>query len=224
LLFDCDDGVKLAPSCARSGRMPIFAASNNTATGFAARADDPRRMPMYRIAGTVIWFTIAAATCAHAAADVEPKRVLIVHSFARDAALFGSVGSTFRTLLTERLAAPLIFDEIALETGEHGTVDAAPIIAFLNARFAQHAPDLLVALGPPAAVFCATHRAELFPSTARILAGDGRFLGSLPGAMVTRWSRRRRRCRRTSTTCCNCSRKRTSRRSYSARRRLNGSG
>jgi len=111
-----------------------------------------------------------------------PKRVLIVHSYARDAAPFASVATTFRSELSGRLDAPVTFDEIDLQAGRFEAEEGAAIIAFLNARFAARSPDVIVALGPPAAQFCATHRGELFPTVSRVMVGEERLLRALPVA------------------------------------------
>ena len=105
-----------------------------------------------------------------------PKRVLIVHSIARDAAPFGSVSASFRSELTQRLAAPVTFDEINLESGRLGAQGADAVIAFLNARARTQQPDVIVALGPPASEFCAAHRAELFPAVPRVSVGEERLV------------------------------------------------
>lgn len=113
------------------------------------------------------------------AAEV-PKRVLLLHSFARDSAPFGSISTTFRSELTRRLAAPVIFDEIDLHADRQDAEDSEVVIALLNARFAKQPPDVIVAVGPPASQFCVAHRDALFPSVPRILAGEERTLRALP--------------------------------------------
>ncbi len=114
-----------------------------------------------------------------AASPDAPKRVLIVHSFARDAAPYASVATTFRSELTKQLAAPLIFDEIDLHADRRDAEDSQAVIAFLNARFAKQPPDVIVALGPPAAQFFTSHRDELFPSVPRLLVGEERMVREL---------------------------------------------
>jgi signal transduction histidine kinase len=133
--------------------------------------------------GWAIVFAMAwmlSSVASNAADSAAPKRVLIVHSFARDAATFGPIAATFRAELTKRIAAAVIFDEIDLDADRSGSDGgAAPVIAFLNARFAHQPPDVIVAVGAPAAQFSSLHRGELFPSVPRLMAGEERTLRSL---------------------------------------------
>ncbi len=113
-------------------------------------------------AAFVLLFAMVVPFWTSASPDA-PKRVLIVHSFARDAAPYASVATTFRSELTRQLAAPLIFDEIDLHADRRDAEDSQAVIAFLNARFANQPPDVIVALGPPAAQFFTTHRDRVVP-------------------------------------------------------------
>ena len=129
----------------------------------------------------VVCTAVSTATALGADAP-EQKHVLIMHSFARDAAPFGSVAATFRSELTKRFAAPVIFDEINLESGRLGAKGSDAVIAFLNARSPSRPPDVIVALGPPAAKFCSVHRAELFPAVPRVMVGEERLVRTISTA------------------------------------------
>jgi ABC-type uncharacterized transport system substrate-binding protein len=66
---------------------------------------------------------------------------------------------------------PLDIDEYALVTARDGNQTAEPkFVEYLTALFAQRPPDLIVALGGPAARFVQQHRTDLFPTTPMLLA------------------------------------------------------
>jgi hypothetical protein len=119
--------------------------------GIAATRAATKKVPAsFRARGRAIVVAIAwmlSSIASNSADSAAPKRVLIMHSFARDAATFGSIAATFRAELRKRITAPVIFDEIDLEADRTGADEGAPVIAFLNARFANQPPDVIVAVG-----------------------------------------------------------------------------
>jgi len=116
---------------------------------------------------TVLWLGSGTA----AAAAQTPRRVLIVHSFGRDFAPFDAAIATFRRELASRSPDPVVFVEAALDAGRAiGPDEEAAFVAYLTARFAQPAPDLVVSSGGPAARFLIRHRAALFAGVPVLLA------------------------------------------------------
>lgn len=115
---------------------------------------------------------------APARADVPPKRVLIVHSFGREIAPFDSGIATFRRELASRSAVPVVFLEAALGAGRPiGADELAIFVAYLRARYADPAPDLIVSSAGPAAQFLLRHRDALFPGVPLLLTAiDARFV------------------------------------------------
>ena len=102
----------------------------------------------------------------------EAQRILILHSFNRDFAPYNSLSSSFRTELAQALPEPVEFYEESLDAarlGEMGTEN--PFIDYLDNRFADHRPDLLVTFGGPAARFALRHRQHFFPVTPLLVAG-----------------------------------------------------
>ena len=66
---------------------------------------------------------------------------------------------------------PLDIQEQSLVTALDGDDAAeAKFVEYLRALYAQRPPDLIVALGAPAARFVQQHRADLFPTTPMLLA------------------------------------------------------
>ena len=66
---------------------------------------------------------------------------------------------------------PLDIQEQSLVTARNGDDAAeAKFVEYLGALYAQRAPDLIVAIGGPAARFVQQHRADLYPTTPMLLA------------------------------------------------------
>lgn len=106
--------------------------------------------------------------------QVEPthRRVLLIHSFARDFAPFSSVAHRFRSELTRQNQQPVEFFEASLQTIQPGeTAQVEALVAFLAATFRDSPPDLVVPMGAPAAIFYQTHRDRLFPGVPMLVAG-----------------------------------------------------
>ncbi|MGO9949121.1 MAG: ATP-binding protein [Steroidobacteraceae bacterium] len=98
------------------------------------------------------------------AAATEPKRVLLLHSFGREFEPYASVVAAFRTELAMRSSEPVAVYDASLDAGEApGLYDPQPLIELLRHRFASSGPDLVVTIGPPAAVFYLKNRDQVFP-------------------------------------------------------------
>lgn len=122
------------------------------------------------------WAAIGLALCAAFAAvgatevepkRVEPKRVLLVHSFGNDFAPF----ITFRTELAKRLGEPVDLHEVPLLTGRNGAPpEDAPFVDYLLGLFPQRPPDLVVTIGGPALRLAQRQRQRLFPQAPMLFA------------------------------------------------------
>ena len=98
------------------------------------------------------------------AADPEPKRVMMLHSF----------GLRFRpwTDYSEALRAELS-RRVSVEFQDHSLLNArrtsdksdAPFVEYLRSLNIDQAPDLIIAIGAPAANFVQAHRKDLFATT-----------------------------------------------------------
>jgi signal transduction histidine kinase len=110
-----------------------------------------------------------------AAFDVQAetaKRVLVVHSYGRDAAPFSVVASSFRSTLTEVLGGPVDFYEVSLDFALVGDASSDELfVAFLARHLALRPVDLVVTNGATAVWFVANHRQRLFPATPVVIAG-----------------------------------------------------
>ena len=120
----------------------------------------------------------------------EPKRILIIHSFGRDFAPYSGVGLGFRTELTQ-LRQPIAIHEESLDTERGGAPeDEQPFLEYLLRRNRVAPPDLVVAIAPPAMLFCLRHRDQLFPGRPLLITGidsrrmDGIGLGARDRAVT----------------------------------------
>lgn len=104
------------------------------------------------------------------AGDGAAKRVLIVHSFAREIAPYDAGIAAFRRDLASRSPEPVVFMEAALDAGRAiGPAEQAAFLTYLRARFSDPPPDLIVSSGGPAAQFVARHRDAIAPGVPLLL-------------------------------------------------------
>lgn len=100
----------------------------------------------------------------------EPKRVLVVHSFANAAPPFTTASTAFETALTAEMGEPVDLDEVSLDVARYATLDMEEaLVELMNKRQTRWQPDLVVPIGSPSGVFVARHRDRLFPATTPIL-------------------------------------------------------
>ena len=96
----------------------------------------------------------------------EHKQVLILHSVGREFRPWNEYAEQIRVELDRQSPWPLDVREHALETARSGNLNSEPpFVEYLEALFADHAPDLIVAVGAPAVAFVQRRRDQLFPDT-----------------------------------------------------------
>jgi hypothetical protein len=104
--------------------------------------------------------------CQSQAADPEPKRVLMLQSFGLRFKPWTDFAEILRSEMSRQSKAPIDFLDHTLLTARVDDDEAlAPFVDYLLALYAKKAPDLIVALGAPAAEFVQRYRARLFPNT-----------------------------------------------------------
>ena len=118
------------------------------------------------------WMAVTLlAFAAGNATAVEPKRVLLLHSFGWNFQAEDAFGDYLRTDLAEKSPYPLDPYEVVLEIARFGDGERDEAFAgYLRGLFATRPPDLIVTLVSPAARFIQRHRQDLFPSTPVIFA------------------------------------------------------
>jgi signal transduction histidine kinase/ABC-type uncharacterized transport system substrate-binding protein len=94
----------------------------------------------------------------------EHKGVLILHSVGREFRPWNEYAKQIRAELDRQSPWPLDVREHSLESARSGdTNPELPFVQYLRALYAERVPDLIVAVGAPAAAFVRRHRQQLFP-------------------------------------------------------------
>ena len=113
--------------------------------------------------------TICACACVVFSENLhatEHKEVLILHSFGREFRPWNEYAEQIRGELDRQSPWPLDVREHSLETARSDNLNPElPFVEYLGALYADHAPDLIVAMGAPAAAFIQRQRDQLFPDT-----------------------------------------------------------
>ncbi|WP_247294140.1 MULTISPECIES: ATP-binding protein [unclassified Bradyrhizobium] len=100
------------------------------------------------------------------AADPEPKRVLMLQSFGLRFKRWTDFAEFLRPQMIKQSKVPIDFQDHSLLSALVDDDKAlAPFIGYLQALYGAKPPDLIVALGAPAAEFVQRYRAQLFPKT-----------------------------------------------------------
>ena len=109
---------------------------------------------------------LLAMLCQGQAADRGPKRVLMLQSFGLRFKPWTDYAEILRSEMSRQSKVPIDFLDHSLLTARVDDDKAlAPFVDYLQALYAEKAPDLIVALGAPAAEFVQRYRARLFPNT-----------------------------------------------------------
>ncbi len=96
----------------------------------------------------------------------EPKRVLMIHSFAIAAPPFTVVATAFETELAAKMGERVDVDEVSLDMARYADGDMQEaMVDYLQKRQSNWQPELVVPIGSPANMFVATYRDRLFPET-----------------------------------------------------------
>src|SRR5215218_1188945 len=108
----------------------------------------------------------ALATSTSGRAQVEPKRVLMLHSFGLRFKPWTDYAQFIRSEITRRSQRSVDFhDHSLLTAGLSDDKSDGPFVEYLHALYAEEPPDLILAIGAPAAQFVQRFRQRLFPGT-----------------------------------------------------------
>ena len=119
------------------------------------------------LAGTML---LLVATGGAAAAD--PKRILLIHSFAQDFSPWREYEYHIRAELRRQLPEPLEIFEASLATARLADKTLDDVFAqYLGALSARYKLDLVVTIGAPAANFFLKVRQQIFPTVPMIFTG-----------------------------------------------------
>ena len=100
------------------------------------------------------------------AADPEPKRVLMLHSFGPRFKPWSDYAQAIRSEISQQWHKPVDFLDQSLVNARQEDENAETLFAeYLRALYASRPVDLIVAIGAPAAAFVQRYRQRLFPVT-----------------------------------------------------------
>jgi hypothetical protein len=107
---------------------------------------------------------LAASTSSRA--DAEPKRVLMLHSFGLRFKPWTDYAQFIRSEISQRAQRPIDFhDHSLLNARLSNDTSDGPFVDYLHALYAEKPPDLILAIGAPAANFVQRYRQRIFPGT-----------------------------------------------------------
>lgn len=113
----------------------------------------------------------AAAQPTDADQSVPPKRILFLYSYGQNFQPWLTWSTEIRRELNRQSPWPLTLHEHSVITSASSNDPAeGQFVAFLTALYAQERPDLIIALGAPAARFVQKYRETLFPAVPMLLA------------------------------------------------------
>jgi signal transduction histidine kinase len=153
--------------CEIRGRL--FAAHGD---GMAAlRTPWLKRLLYMWVAAALVLVVSISETAANPVLPAQPKNVLFLQSFGTNFYTWSTWSREIRNELIRQSPWPLDIQEQSLVTARNDDGAAeAKFVEYLGALYAQRPPDLIVAIGGPAARFVQRHRADLFPKTPMLLA------------------------------------------------------
>ena len=140
----------------------------------ASRTSWLKRLVYMWVAAAVVLFVSIGETAAQPKSGetaAQPKKILFLHSFGPNFEQGAAWSREIQKELNRQSPWPLNIQEQSLVTALDGDDAAeAKFVEYLGALYAQRPPDLIVALGAPAARFVQQHRTDLYPTTPMLLA------------------------------------------------------
>ena len=159
-------GALIEPRTIPGRRIPRHA--RRTPAWRASRLN--RLLHAWVVAAVVLVFSISE-TVAHPGLSAQPKTVLFLQSFGANFYTWSVWSREIRKELIRQSPWPLDVQEQSLATARNDDSAAeAKFVEYLAALYAQRPPDLIVAIGGPAARFVQRHRTDLFPTAPMLLA------------------------------------------------------
>jgi signal transduction histidine kinase len=128
----------------------------------------PSLLPYFFPLSVVVALTMATAlaTATGSRADVESKRVLMLHSFGLRFKPWTDYAQFIRAGITRESKTPVDFhDHSLLNARLNDDKSDGPFVDYLYALYANKPPDLILAIGAPAANFVQRYRERIFPGT-----------------------------------------------------------
>ena len=109
---------------------------------------------------------LLATLCQSQAADPKPKLVVMLHSFGLRFKPWVDYAQTLRSEINRQSKRAVRFDDHSLLNARLAQDKSdVPFVDYLHTLYAEKPPDLIIALGAPAANFVQRYRPQLFPDT-----------------------------------------------------------
>jgi signal transduction histidine kinase len=139
-----------------------------------SRTSGLKRLVYMWIAAAVVLVVSIGETAAQLKSGetaAQPKKILFLDSFGQNFEPGTAWGREIRHELGRQSPWPLDIQVHSLVTARNGDRAAeAKFVEYLGALYTQRPPDLIVAIGGPAARFVQQHRTDLYPTTPMLLA------------------------------------------------------
>jgi signal transduction histidine kinase len=133
-----------------------------------------KRLVQIGIAAAIVLLVSIGGTTAQPKSGetaAQTKTIMILYSFDRNFEPGAAWGKEIRDQLSRQSPWPLEIQEQSLATAQDRNDAAdAEFVKYLAALYARRPPDLIVAVGAPAARFVQQNRRDLFPTTPMLLA------------------------------------------------------
>jgi signal transduction histidine kinase len=140
----------------------------------ASRTSWLKRLVYMWVAATVVLVVSIGETAAQLKSGEtagQPKKILFLHSFGPNFQPWATWSREIARELNRQSPWPLDTQEQSLVTARGGDDPSEPqFVEYLKALYAQRPPDLIVAIGAPAARFIQRHRTDLFPTSPMLIA------------------------------------------------------
>ena len=127
---------------------------------------------MWVAAAVVFAVSIGAAAAQSKAGEAaaQPKTILFLHSYGLNVQPWAAWSREIQAELNRQSPWPLVIHEQPLASAGASDTTEAKLAEYLATLHAQRPPDLIVAVGTPAAHFVRRHRTDLYPTTPMLLA------------------------------------------------------
>jgi signal transduction histidine kinase len=123
------------------------------------------------VAAAIALSALTSLACPAAPAP-EPRRVLLLHSFGPQFAPWSMISAGLREQLNERSPYPIDLYEASLQTERFSlSGKPGPLLEYVSAMFSDRDPNLIIAMGAPAARFALLNRSRMFPSAPLLVTG-----------------------------------------------------
>ena len=118
------------------------------------------------VIGSLATAIVLGAQTPSGAADLEPKRVVMLHSFGPRFKPWSDYAQTIRSEISQRWREPVDFlDHSLVNARQDDEPSEAAFVEYLRTLYVSRPVDLIIAIGAPAAAFIQRHRQRLFPKT-----------------------------------------------------------